>query len=162
VLCGKGSGVKRIKHRREVDLLHEDCADRYLAAIADPVTPVTSVTSFREEERGISEEPEESATQSDTVTPWWTDAAAQPARPAASRAARKQSSKNIQDADPQWPGPAPRAVEQLAREVVKLSISGAAQLEDAIRTRLANCGVPAEALDVEVEKVVRCIEGSEP
>ena len=36
VRCGKGSGVKRIKHGGEVDLLHEGCARDHLAAIANP------------------------------------------------------------------------------------------------------------------------------
>jgi hypothetical protein len=36
VRCAKGSGVKRIKHGGEVDLLHEGCASDLLAAIANP------------------------------------------------------------------------------------------------------------------------------
>ncbi len=35
-ICGKGSGVKRIKHGGEVDLWHEDCGRRHLAAMAEP------------------------------------------------------------------------------------------------------------------------------
>jgi hypothetical protein len=35
-VCGKGSGVKRIKHGGEVDLWHEDCGRRHLAAMANP------------------------------------------------------------------------------------------------------------------------------
>jgi hypothetical protein len=35
-VCGKGSGVKRIKHGGEVYLWHEDCGRRHLAAMADP------------------------------------------------------------------------------------------------------------------------------
>jgi hypothetical protein len=36
VHCGRGSGVKRIKHGSEVDLLHEGCAPDLLAAMANP------------------------------------------------------------------------------------------------------------------------------
>ncbi|HEY2527778.1 MAG TPA: AAA family ATPase [Xanthobacteraceae bacterium] len=36
-LCGKGSDVKRIKRGGAVNLLHEYCAGRYLAARADPL-----------------------------------------------------------------------------------------------------------------------------
>ena len=56
-----------------------------------------------------------------------------------------------------WPGLGPRAVDQFAREVSGLKTGSAAGLEDAIRTRLAKSGVPVEALDVEVENVVRRI-----
>jgi hypothetical protein len=35
VYCGKGSGVKRIKHGGEVDLLHEGCARNHLVAMAN-------------------------------------------------------------------------------------------------------------------------------
>ena len=35
-ICGKGGGVKRIKHGGEVDLWHEDCGRAHLAAMADP------------------------------------------------------------------------------------------------------------------------------
>jgi hypothetical protein len=35
-VCGKGNGVKRIKHGGEVNLWHEDCGRRHLAAMADP------------------------------------------------------------------------------------------------------------------------------
>jgi hypothetical protein len=56
-----------------------------------------------------------------------------------------------------WPGLSPRAVDQFAREVSGLKTGSAVGLEDAIRTRLAKSGVPVEALDVEVENVVRRI-----
>ncbi len=59
---------------------------------------------------------------------------------------------------PAWSSLSPRAVEQLSREFSGLKTSSAAELEDAIRTRLAKSGVPPEAIDVEVEKVVRRIE----
>jgi hypothetical protein len=38
--CGKSSGVQRIKHRGEVSLWHQGCADRYVAALADPPVKV--------------------------------------------------------------------------------------------------------------------------
>jgi hypothetical protein len=57
-----------------------------------------------------------------------------------------------------WPALSPRAVDQLAREFWGLKTGSAAELEDAIRSRLAKSGVPGEAHDVEVEKVVRHIE----
>jgi hypothetical protein len=56
-----------------------------------------------------------------------------------------------------WSGLTPRAVDQLAHEFSGLKASSAAELEDAIRTRLAKY-VPAEAVDVEVEKMMRRIE----
>ena len=57
-----------------------------------------------------------------------------------------------------WPGLSPRAVDQLAREVSGLKTGSATELEDAIRFRLAKSGVPLEAIDIEVKKVVRRIE----
>jgi putative DNA primase/helicase len=39
-LCGSGGGVERIKHRGRVNLWHPACADRYLAAMADPPVKV--------------------------------------------------------------------------------------------------------------------------
>jgi hypothetical protein len=57
-----------------------------------------------------------------------------------------------------WPGLSPRAVEQIAREVAALKMSGVAQIEGAIRKRLARSGVPPEAHEIEVEKVVRQID----
>ena len=62
------------------------------------------------------------------------------------------------DPSTRWPGLSPRAVDQLAREFWGLETGTAAELEDAIRSRLAKSGVPVEAHDVEVEKVVRRIE----
>jgi hypothetical protein len=46
----------------------------------------------------------------------------------------------------------PRAVEEIARQVSEVRLYSPAQMEDAIRTRLA--GVPPHALDVEVAKVM--------
>jgi hypothetical protein len=59
---------------------------------------------------------------------------------------------------PPWPGLSSRAVDQLVREFSGLKASSAGELEDAIRAALAKSGVPAEAIDVEVETVVRDIE----
>jgi hypothetical protein len=56
-----------------------------------------------------------------------------------------------------WAGLSPRAVDQLAREFSGLETSSVSELEDAIRSRLAK-NVPAEAIDAEVEKVVRRVE----
>jgi hypothetical protein len=54
-------------------------------------------------------------------------------------------------------GLAPRAVDHLAREFSELKTGSFAELEDALRSRLAKY-VPPEAVDVEVERVVRRIE----
>jgi hypothetical protein len=51
----------------------------------------------------------------------------------------------------------PRAVDQLAREVSGLKTGSATELEEAIRSRLSKY-VPADAIDSEVERVLRRIE----
>jgi hypothetical protein len=53
---------------------------------------------------------------------------------------------------------ASRAIDHLAREFSELKTSAATELENAIRVRLAKSGVPAEAIDVEVQKIKRRIE----
>jgi hypothetical protein len=55
-----------------------------------------------------------------------------------------------------WPGLSPKAVDQLARELSGLK-SSTVELDAAVRARLAGSGVPAEALNAEVEKVARHI-----
>jgi putative DNA primase/helicase len=57
-----------------------------------------------------------------------------------------------------WPGLSSRAVDQLACEFSRMKTGSAAELKDAIRVRLAESGVPAEAVDVETGKVARHIE----
>jgi hypothetical protein len=81
------------------------------------------------------------------------------------RAKKGDSGPHVMDDNGEEPGPStprpglsPHAVDQLARGFSGLKTSSAAQLEDAIRTRLAKSGMPVEAHDVEVEKVVRRIE----
>jgi hypothetical protein len=57
-----------------------------------------------------------------------------------------------------WPGLSPRVVSDLADEFSRLETGSATELDGAIRARLAKNGVPAEAIDVEVERVVRRID----
>jgi hypothetical protein len=52
-----------------------------------------------------------------------------------------------------WPGLSARAADNLAREISGQKTGSAGELDDAIRSRLAKAGVPAEAMDAEVEKV---------
>jgi hypothetical protein len=54
-----------------------------------------------------------------------------------------------------WAGLSPRAVEELTREITELGLASTAQMEDAIRTRLA--GVPPHAIDAEIAKVMALI-----
>jgi|GEM_PF-268407 len=62
------------------------------------------------------------------------------------------------DSSTRGPGLSLRAVDQLAREFSELKTGSAAQLEAAIRQRLTGAEVPPEAIDVEVEKIVRRME----
>jgi hypothetical protein len=125
--CGKGSGVQRIKHGGEINLWHQDCADKYFGAMADPPVKAPELPPDPLDEHG--------APPAAHASPVPSDARARP-----------------------WPGLSPRAVDRLARQVSELKISSTAELKDAIRSRLAKSGVPAEPIDVEVEKVVCRIE----
>jgi hypothetical protein len=50
-LCGKG-GPQQIKHRGQVNLWHQDCADRYLAAMIDPPVKVPALSPDLLDEHG--------------------------------------------------------------------------------------------------------------